>query len=145
MTITDSCAAGREMPCTSKQPIIYLITRTEIGFTDRPRDIQNLIQLILPIEEYCVEDLVLRYSSRILGCKQKCRIEPLQYRLVISSRINYDASPQLCLESRNEKRIDMRMARTIKPNRVYDPIFLKKRKEVFSAIDVKRIVWGPFI
>ena len=41
------------MPRTRKQPILYTytITRTDIGFADRPRDIQNLGQLILPIKK----------------------------------------------------------------------------------------------
>ena len=51
MAITNRCATGREMPRTRTTNLIYMITRQEIGFTDRPRNIQNLGQLILPIIE----------------------------------------------------------------------------------------------
>ena len=94
MAITNSCAAGREMPRISKQPILYtyMIIRTEIGLMDRPRDIRNIGKPILPIRECCTLDLVL-FLSQIIGYKQKCWIQPLQYRLVASWRINNDASP----------------------------------------------------
>ena len=36
-----------------------MVTRTEIGFIDRPQDIQNLKQPILPIIKYRILDLVL--------------------------------------------------------------------------------------
>ena len=51
MAITNSCVAGREMPRTSKQPILYtyMITHMEIGFIDRPQDIRNPVHTILPI------------------------------------------------------------------------------------------------
>ena len=51
MAITNNCAVGRDMPRTRTTNLIYMITRQEIGFTDRPRNIQNLGQLILPIIE----------------------------------------------------------------------------------------------
>ena len=70
---------------------MYMITRPEIGFTDRPRDIRNPTYTILPIQNYCTLDLVL-FSSEILGRKQKCQIKPLKYRLVASSQSNNDAS-----------------------------------------------------
>ena len=60
-----------------KQPILYTITRQEMGFTDRPRNIRNLGKPIPPIRKYCTSDLVLHYSSQILGYKQKCRFKPL--------------------------------------------------------------------
>ena len=68
-----------------------MITRTEIGFTDRPRDIQNLAYTILPIQKYHISDLVL-FLSQILGRKQKCRIEPIRYQLVALSQVLNDAS-----------------------------------------------------
>ena len=43
----------------------------------------------------------------------------------------------------NKKRIDTRIARAIKPNRVYEPVFKTKRKEVVSAIDLKQGRFGP--
>ena len=58
---------------------IYMITRIEIGFTNRPQNIQNLVHTILPIRKYCTSDLVLHYSSRILGRRKKCQFKPLQY------------------------------------------------------------------
>ena len=51
---------------------MYMITRPKIGFTDRPRDIRSPTYTILPIQKYCTSDLVLHYSSQILGCKQRC-------------------------------------------------------------------------
>ena len=72
---------------------IYMITRPEIGFTDRPWNIQNPSYTILLNRKYCTSDLVSHYSSRILGCKQKCQIKPLLYGLEVLSRIPNDAFP----------------------------------------------------
>ena len=48
------------------------------------------------------------------------------------------------MKNRNEKRIDMRIARAIKPNRVFELIFLRKRKEACSATDPNRVIRGLF-
>ena len=73
---------------------IYIITRTEIGFTDRPLNIRNFENTILPIMKILYFGLIIIFcSSSILGCKQKCQIEPLQYRLEVSSWVVNDASP----------------------------------------------------
>ena len=46
--------------------ILYMsmITRLEIGITDRPWNIRNLEQQILPIGKYCTSDLIL-YCVRL--------------------------------------------------------------------------------
>ena len=93
MTITNSCAAGKEMPRNSKSTnLIYENSHRDIP-KDRPRNFRNLGYIILPIRKYFTSDLVLHYSSRISGCKQKCRFEPLRYWLEVSSWVVNDAPP----------------------------------------------------
>ena len=87
-------AARREEKCrapTTNQNT-YMVTRLEVGFTDRPRYLE---QRILPMYyENFTPDFVL-HSSRILGCGQKCRIEPTRHPSVASSRIINNASPPM--------------------------------------------------
>ena len=138
MAITNSCAAGREMPRTSKSiNLIYMITRTEISrvYRQTARHSKSRQHNILPIRKCCTSDLVLRYPSQLLGCKQRCRIEPKLYQLEVSSCVVNDASPPWCLKNRNKKRIDTRIqhivhiiARAIKPNRMPEPVFQKEEK-----------------
>ena len=50
MAITNSCAAGREMPRARKQPILYMMCNSPGDIPkDRPRDIRNPGHIILPI------------------------------------------------------------------------------------------------
>ena len=143
MAITNSCAAGRELPRTRKQPILYTITRTEIGFTDRPRNIQNPSNIILPIWKYCTWDLVLYYSSRILGSKQKCRFELIRYQLeVLSWVINNASSPTM---SKEQKQKTSRLAHSTRDQTkqgIRACFFKRKREEVVSAIDLKQGCFG---
>ena len=43
------------------------------------------------------------------------------------------------------KRIDTHIARAINPNRVFEPVFEKKRKEVCSTTDPNRVIQSLFI
>ena len=113
---------------------------------ERPRNIQNLGHTILPTHKNSTSDLVLHYSSQILECKQKYRIEPLRYRLVASPRVINDVfPPKMSKEPKqktNRHADSTRIARVVKPNRVYEPVFQRKRKEVVSAIDLKQDHFG---
>ena len=98
----------REGKCRAPETTNFtcMITRTKIGFTDRPQNIQNFENTILPIQKYCTSDLVLHYSSRLLGCKQKYWIKLLLYRLEVSSWVVNDASPIMMCKEPEQKRID---------------------------------------
>ena len=49
MAITNNCVAGRNMTRTRTINLIYRTTQQEIGFTDRPWNIQNFDNIILSI------------------------------------------------------------------------------------------------
>ena len=147
MTITDNCAAGRGMSRTcNNQSYIHdnshgdrVYGKTTEHSKSRPANTPNY-------RKHCLSDLVLHYLSRIFECKQKCRIKPPRYRLVASSQVIDNASPPIMSKEPEQKQIDTRIARPIKPNRVYKPVFSKGReKRSFQHSTSNRVIWGPFI
>ena len=91
MTITNSCAAGREMPRTNNQSR-YI----HHGHSPGDRVYGQTVKSRKPYPPYyenCTSNFVL-HSSRILECGQKRQIEPTRHRPVASSQIINNASPQ---------------------------------------------------
>ena len=71
MAITISCAAGREMLRTKKQPILIHDNSPGDSPKDRPLDIQNPSNIILPIMKILYFGLSTVVGSRILGGRHK--------------------------------------------------------------------------
>ena len=126
--------------------LIYMITRTEIGFTDRPRGIRNPKQLILKIIEHRISDLVL-FSVRILGCQHKKTLicdTALSIR-VSPRKICIKAAPRLnSMMSKEPKQKTNRHMHSTRDQNT-GPFSKRKIKEVFSAIGLNRVVSGPFV
>ena len=92
MAMTNSCTTGREIPRTSNNQSYIHDNSPGDSPKDRPR--KSWTANTPNYWKYCTSDLVLQYSTRILGCKQKCQIEALRYRLAASSQVTSAASPQ---------------------------------------------------
>ena len=132
MAITNSCAAGREMPRTSKQPILYPIHDNSPGDIpkDRPWNIWNPSYTILPMSK--IRYFGLSIALFVLNIRVQTKVSNQTTTISVSVIVTSNqrcVPPKWCLKTRNKIRIDTRtVTRAIKPNRVYKPIFQKEEK-----------------
>ena len=117
-----------------------MITRKEIGFTDRPQDIRNPSYIILSIIEYCISDLVL-FSSQILlrvPSLKEFTCNPALSIWAPPQIIDINADPQC--KPMMSKELEQKTNRHAHSTRDQNtgPFSERKIKEVFSAIDPKQ-------
>ena len=123
-----------------------MITRPEIGFTERPRDIRNLGQLILPTMKIFYFGLSIILVPNIRVPTQKTLICDTALSIRVSPRtIDIKAVPHLnSMMSKEPKRKTNRHAHSTRDQNT-GPFSKRKIKEVFSAIDPKQGYLGPVV